>query len=155
VKAVNDQALLENGTLEIGDPQSEDKGNDAPPDKKRKLADSATPAAKASGPRHISPPWKRIEVEGPSSFVEKGKRKSARTNFVPIELQPLADKRQTRATNQHGSPFKRSKYGGAFKSSPLTSSASTQTQSDVKRTDSVGKSTTPLLHRRNDLIKRR
>lgn len=141
VKAVNDEAHFGNGTLEIRDLQSENNGNDVPPNKKRKVADSTTSAAKASGPRNISPPWKKIEVEGPSSFVEEGKRKSARTNFVPIDLQPLADKRQTRATNQHASRFTKSRYGGAFKSSPLTSSASTQTQSSVKRTHSISKST--------------
>lgn len=141
IKAANNQTHLENGTLDSGDLQIEDNGNDAPPNKKRKLADSATPITKPSGPRHISPPWKKIEIKGPSSFVEEGKRKSARTNFVPIELQPQADKRQTRATNQHASLSSKSRYGGAFKPSPLTSSASTQTQSSSKRAHPVSKAT--------------
>lgn len=139
---VNDQSHRENRSLEIGDLQSEDNGNDAPPNKKRKLADSATPVAKPSAPRYISPPWKKVEAEGPSSFVEEGKRKSARTNSVPIELQPQADKRQTRAANHHGSPLAKSRYGGAFKSSSLTSSASTQTQTNVRRAHSISKSST-------------
>lgn len=141
VKTLNDQAHRENGGFEIGEHRSEDNGNDAPPNKKRKVADSATPAAKPSGQRPISPPWKSIQVDGPTSFLEQGKRKSARTNFVPIELQPQAEKRQTRATRQHTSPVTKSKYGGAFKSSTLTSPGSTQIQSNVKRTHSAGKST--------------
>ena len=134
---VNGESHLQNGGSEHGDSQREDNGIDAPPTKKRKLADSAT--CKASGPRPISPPWKRIAVEGPTSFVEEGRRKSSRTNFVPIELQPQADKRRTRGAIQHSSPLPKSKYGGAFRASPLTSSATSQTLSNVKQTPPAGK----------------
>ncbi|KAL8933277.1 MAG: hypothetical protein Q9211_005869 [Gyalolechia sp. 1 TL-2023] len=70
---------------------------EGPPFKRRKTADTAqsqTPPAKLKLP---SPPWKRFAPEGPSTFEEDGKRKSARTNRVPLELQPQGDKRQTRA----------------------------------------------------------
>lgn len=137
---VNGQAHLDNEALEDEDLQHENNGNDAPANKKRKLTDSATPKA-VSGFRPISPPWKRISVEGPTSFVEEGRRKSSRTNYVPIELQPQAGKRQTRAAIHQGSPVTKSKYGGAFKPSPLTSSTSTQTQSNVKGPHSAGKPT--------------
>ena len=119
------------------DSQSADNnGVDQPPSKKRKLAESE--ARKATGPegRPISPPWKRIAVEGPTSFVEGGRRKSGRTNFVPIDLQPQPEgKVRTRGAVQQTAPAVKSKYGGtsAYKSSPLNASASTQTPNAAKR----------------------
>ncbi|MCJ1459330.1 swr1 complex component [Mycoblastus sanguinarius] len=136
ISSVNDQNGVENG-----DNPSEDNGNDAPPNKKRKLTDPA--ARKSSEPKQVSPPWKfNDKVEGPSSFVEEGRRKSSRTNLVPIELQPQAGKRQTRAAIQQKSPFSKSKYAGpsTYKSSPLTTTSSTQTKSNVQqRPQSAGK----------------
>ena len=65
--------------------------DDGPPLKKRKIAES-----NKSSPRPVSPPWKRVQAAGPTSFVEDGRRKSGRTNAVPLELQPQLAKRQTR-----------------------------------------------------------
>ena len=68
---------------------------DGPPPKRRKVADQTiTPKALF---RPVSPPWKRVTIEGPTSFMENGRRKSGRTNVIPLELQPQSDKRQTRA----------------------------------------------------------
>lgn len=67
--------------------------NDEPPAKRRKVAG----ADHKPSPRPISPPWKRVAAEGPTSFVEDGRRKSGRVNVVPLSLQPQANKRQTRA----------------------------------------------------------
>lgn len=130
----NDQSHLDNG-----DSERTDNDNDAPPLKRRKLTDPGTRRS-ASAQRPISPPWKRTAVEGPTSFVEEGRRKSSRTNYVPFELQPQADKRQTRAAIHHGSPTTKSKYGGAtaFKSSPLIST-STQVSDNPKQPSSSGK----------------
>ncbi len=133
--AINDQENLENGEGE-----QDDNSIDSPPSKRRKI--TAPDTNKPSTPRHISPPWKKVEVHGPSSFVEQGRRKSSRTNFIPIDLQPQSDKRQTRAAIQHASPVTKSKYGGAnvYKSSPLTT-ASTQAPSNNKRPHSRTSST--------------
>ena len=133
----NTEALLENGHT----PHEEDNGIDAPPNKKRKLTDPPTGKKSAPGSRPISPPWKKIAVEGPTSFVEEGRRKSSRTNYVPVDLLPLADKRKTRAAINQGSPLGKSNYGGAYKGSPLTTTASTHTQtpSNAKRPHSAGK----------------
>ena len=100
-----------------------DAHDNGPQSKRRKLADAAT--RQSSTPRPISPPWKRIAVEGPTSFIEGGRRKSSRTNYVPLELQPQADKRQTRATSQHTYATK-AKHAGVstFKPSPVTPSTS-------------------------------
>ena len=110
----------------------------APPTKKRKLTDSTARSVSTSRP--ISPPWKKIAVDGPTSFVEGGRRKSSRTNFVPLELLPQADKRQTRATIQK-TQITKSRYGGASiqRSSPLTPITS-QTQSSGRRPQSSGRS---------------
>ena len=134
---VNAEAFLENGDS----PHEEDNGIDALTNKKRKLTDPPTGKKSAPGSRPISPPWKKIAVEGPTSFVEEGRRKSSRTNYVPVDLLPQADKRKTRAAIKHGSPLSKSKYGGACKGSPLITSTSTQTQtpSNAKQPQSAGK----------------
>lgn len=139
ISHVNGEAFLENGD-NLHD-QEEDNGIDAPPTKKRKLTDPPAGKKSAPGSRPISPPWKRIAVEGPTSFVEAGRRKSSRTNYVPVDLLPLTDKRKTRAAINQGSPVSKSKYGGAYKGSPLTTSTSTQAQtpSNAKRSHSAGK----------------
>lgn len=64
-----------------------------PPSKKRKVAG---PDHRPS-PRPISPPWKRVAADGPTMFLENGRRKSGRTNVIPLALQPQSNKRQTRA----------------------------------------------------------
>lgn len=46
--------------------------------------------------RALSPPWKKIEAEGPTSFVEDGRRKSCRTNALPSPAPPLSKKRHIR-----------------------------------------------------------
>ena len=116
-----------------------DDNHAEPLTKKRKLTDPATRQRSASRP--ISPPWKKATVEGPTSFVEGGRRKSSRTNVVPLELQPRGDKRQTRATNQHTSVGKKNNGGvSMYKSSPLTP-ASTQFAENSKRPSSSGKLT--------------
>ena len=137
---VNAESFLENGDIPH-DPHEEDNGIDAPPNKKRKLTDPPTGKKSAPGSRPISPPWKRITVEGPTSFVEEGRRKSSRTNYVPVELLPQAEKRQTRAAIRQGSPLSKSKYRGAYIGPSVNTSALTQTQtpSNAKRPQSVGK----------------
>lgn len=71
---------------------------EGPPPKKRKLAEST--ASRRSTPRPPSPPWKKITLDGPSTFYENGRRKSSRTNAVPLELLPQSDKRHTRAAQK-------------------------------------------------------
>lgn len=66
-----------------------DHNGDGPPAKRRKLAGPS----KKEDPN----PWNLPKAEGPTSFVEGGRRKSGRTNVIPLELQPAKTKRQTRA----------------------------------------------------------
>ena len=125
--------------------QYEDNNNDGPPNKKRKLADPSTRQRSSSRP--ISPPWKKVTVEGPTSFVEGGRRKSSRTNLVPLELQPQADKCQTRAAIQK-THLPKSSYGGtkAYKQSPLTPTPN-QLQVNGKSPRSSSKSMTQTAGR--------
>ncbi|KAI0898579.1 SNF2 family domain-containing protein [Annulohypoxylon nitens] len=69
------------------------------PTKRRRVRDS-TPHSASRKPKPISPPWKRIEPEGPTSFTENGKRRSGRTNQIPLELQSSGNKRVTRSALQ-------------------------------------------------------
>ncbi|KAL2176541.1 SNF2 family N-terminal domain-containing protein [Thermothelomyces heterothallicus CBS 202.75] len=81
--------------------------DDGPPAKRRRIR-GATPNNTVRKPKPESPPWKKIEADGPSTFVtDDGRRKSGRINAVPLELQP-SDKRITRQVlqNQHSSPTK-------------------------------------------------
>jgi helicase SWR1 len=86
---------------------SNDQISDERPSKRRKVAG---PESKSS-PRLDSPPWKRVAADGPTSFVVDGRRKSGRTNIIPLDLQPQSTKRQTRAAfdkvkEEHGKQAK-------------------------------------------------
>ena len=121
-------------------PESDESKNEGSPAKKRKLTNSTTPQPSTTI-RPISPPWKRIAVDGPTSFVEGGRRKSSRTNFLPLELQPQAEKRQTRAAIQKTQVLG-SKHGGISKPKPSPLISSTNlSQANGKRPPSAGKST--------------
>ncbi|KAL2259915.1 hypothetical protein VTK26DRAFT_6248 [Humicola hyalothermophila] len=81
--------------------------DDGPPAKRRRVRDT-TPNNSVRRPKPESPPWKKVEADGPSTFMtEDGRRKSGRLNAVPLELQH-GDKRITRGKlhNQQPSPLK-------------------------------------------------
>lgn len=86
---------LENG-VEHED-NEENEHPDAPSAKRRKVIEDDQ--KHRSSPRAVSPPWKSVLAEGPTSFLENGKRRSGRTNALPLELQPQTSKRQTRASH--------------------------------------------------------
>lgn len=58
-----------------------------PRGKKRKLSTPKTPE-KSHVKKFPSPPWKKFEPSNPTSFNQDGRRKSGRTNTLPIEHQP-------------------------------------------------------------------
>ena len=77
--------------------------DDGPPAKRRRVRDT-TPNNTLRKPKLESPPWKKIEAEGPSTFTARdGRRKSGRINTVPLELQP-GDKRITRRVLHNQQP---------------------------------------------------
>lgn len=78
-----------------GQPHGDDAPTDesatpggGPPSKRRKLDDFARPS------RPPSPPWRRIEAEGPTSFLVDGRRRSGRMN-APPEQSPAHDARRS------------------------------------------------------------
>ncbi|KAI1110477.1 hypothetical protein F5Y14DRAFT_428894 [Nemania sp. NC0429] len=75
--------------------KNENAHEDEPPAKRRRVRE-ATPPRPIRRSKVESPPWKKIEAEGPTTFIEDGKRRSGRTNAIPIELQPRTAKRMTR-----------------------------------------------------------
>lgn len=86
-------------------------GNDDERPSKRQRTQDATPSRTPRKPKPISPPWKRFEAEGPTSYHENGRRKSGRVNSLPMEHQPPGKRRVTR---------------GAVNPSPSSKTQSTQ-----------------------------
>ncbi|EPS30892.1 hypothetical protein PDE_05845 [Penicillium oxalicum 114-2] len=75
---------------------------EGPPSKKRRLTE--TTPSRRSTPRPPSPPWKKAGIDGPTSFTVEGRRRSSRTNAIPLEMQPHSDKRQTRGGQTQHTP---------------------------------------------------
>ncbi|KAL1990370.1 hypothetical protein VTN49DRAFT_6209 [Thermomyces lanuginosus] len=108
---------------------------DEPPAKKRRL-NQGSGSRRASRPP--SPPWKKVGIDGPTSFYENGRRKSTRVNALPLELQPPSDKRQTRSEYRERSGSMRSSLPAP---SPL-SSVSTQTSTAARKAKAAPNGTT-------------
>ncbi|KYK56097.1 helicase SWR1 [Drechmeria coniospora] len=88
---------------------SELNGDDADerPAKRRRTQD-ATPPPLARKPKLESPPWKRIEAEGPTSYTENGRRKSGRINTLPSERPTPVKRRAMRhSVGSDGSALKK------------------------------------------------
>ncbi|KAI0530003.1 SNF2 family N-terminal domain-containing protein [Xylaria digitata] len=77
---------------------AQDTHDDERPAKRRRVRDTTPPHKPIRRPKLESPPWKKIEADGPTTFIEDGKRRSGRTNALPLELQPRTTKRVTRGT---------------------------------------------------------
>ncbi|RCI08926.1 hypothetical protein L249_5117 [Ophiocordyceps polyrhachis-furcata BCC 54312] len=70
---------------------------DSRPLKRRRIGDPTSPVPAVRKSKQESPPWRRVEPEGPTSFTENGRRKSGRiNNVVPREVQPRDKRRSTR-----------------------------------------------------------
>ncbi|KAK4676196.1 swr1 complex component [Podospora pseudoanserina] len=94
--AIN-QAPKSNGIDHAHDTPSTD---DEPPAKRRRVRDT-TPNNTIRKPKVESPPWKKVEAEGPTRLIaEDGRRKSGRINLVNLEQ----DKRTPRGNNQASPP---------------------------------------------------
>ncbi|KAI1810493.1 hypothetical protein GGS20DRAFT_567331 [Poronia punctata] len=83
-----------------GEPYETENGNtdgddDERPSKRRRVRDT-TPTKPIRKSKPVSPPWKKIEAEGPTTFIDNGRRRSGRTNALPLDLQPQSNKRMTR-----------------------------------------------------------
>jgi helicase SWR1 len=82
-----------------GDGEKDAVDGEEPPSKRLRF-DETTPKRNTKiKVQDKSPPWKKIEAEGLTTFIQDGKRRSGRVNEVPMALQPPSDKRQTRGGN--------------------------------------------------------
>ncbi|KAK4162436.1 helicase swr-1 [Cladorrhinum sp. PSN259] len=117
-----------NGTRRPRDESNEntsDVNEEQPPAKRARVRDTTTPpppadTPKSKKPKIESPPWKKVEAEGPTTFVtEDGRRKSGRINLVPLAMQP-SDKRITRGQFQSSPP----RNGGGPRSATASGAAS-------------------------------
>ncbi|KAL4972714.1 helicase swr1 [Aspergillus desertorum] len=91
--------------------------NEGPPSKRRKVAGS-TPSRRSSS-RAASPPWKKAGVDGPTSKIVDGKRRSTRvSNVGPVE-QPPSDIKPTRTSQKQYVSKAVSSQRNASASSPL------------------------------------
>lgn len=85
------------------DEATPDDPHGGPPSKKRKVA-----GPRRSLSRAASPPWKKAGADGPTSFIQDGRRKSSRVqSSTPHEMQPPSDKKPAREaqkslTNKNG-----------------------------------------------------
>ncbi|KAL7786845.1 SNF2 family N-terminal domain-containing protein [Trichoderma afarasin] len=69
------------------------------PAKRQRTRNATPPPPAVRKLKPISPPWKKIEADGPTSYTENGRRKSGRiNNSLPIPAEPsnLNPKRNTR-----------------------------------------------------------
>ncbi|KAK3940917.1 helicase swr-1 [Diplogelasinospora grovesii] len=137
-KAEDDQNSTGDSALVNGSTRESDNADDGPPAKRRRVVRDTTPNNSIRKPKLESPPWKKIQAEGPSSFTEGGRRKSGRINTVPLELQ-RGDKRITRRSlhSQQASPPK-NKYASTNGHSSALHSTSSPTAAS-KRPTSSGK----------------
>lgn len=99
-------------------------------------------------------------ASGPTSFVENGRRKSGRTNIIPLELQPPAEKRQTRAAiqkvvedrvKQHRPSYKyTSRSNNEDSKRPMSAGKPTpNSPSTASKVTTVKKEGTPYKHRKS------
>lgn len=87
----------------------DDENDNAEPPAKRQRTRDVTPSPNTRKPKPESPPWRRMDADGPTSYTENGRRKSGRINTVPIEHQPQGRKRLTRGSlpvSQNNTPKK-------------------------------------------------
>ncbi|KAH6709224.1 SNF2 family N-terminal domain-containing protein [Leptodontidium sp. MPI-SDFR-AT-0119] len=121
--------------------QQDETGEDGEPPSKRRRVIETTPNSKPKPKDKLpSPPWKEIKAEGLSSFTQDGKRKSGRTNHVPLELQPPSDKRQTRGAVQK--EYSKGKHGIANGHTP-SFQARDALSTSVNGTKRPGSASTP------------
>ncbi|RFU76534.1 helicase swr1 [Trichoderma arundinaceum] len=82
--------------LQQAEAMDDTRNDDGERPAKRLRTRNATPPPPIRKLKPISPPWKKIEADGPTSYTENGRRKSGRINSLPIPAEPSNTKRTTR-----------------------------------------------------------
>ncbi|OCK85531.1 hypothetical protein K432DRAFT_377542 [Lepidopterella palustris CBS 459.81] len=121
----------------IGD---DDDGVTERPSKKRKLEDFTSRPRSRS--RAVSPPWKPVAANGPTTVIVDGKRKSTRFNPIPPERSPESDKRTTRraasrATQSNGLVIDGVKQNGSRSVSSPAFISKSKIQTSLRKTPSA------------------
>jgi hypothetical protein len=83
--------------------------------------------------RPFSPPWKKVTVEGPTWFVEGGRRKSARRNTVPVNAPQDSDTEQSSCI-----PWQTNRLKGKHASKRLYQSSSRKTSEQSETNPQCG-----------------
>ncbi|KAH8675272.1 SNF2 family N-terminal domain-containing protein [Xylariales sp. PMI_506] len=109
-----EQSLFQNASsspVNATNGHSHETGIDDRPTKRQRLSTPPQDSAKKKKSLAESPPWKKFEADRPTTFTEDGKRRSGRTNLVPVEQQPQGKKRLTRGAfhGQKGTPTSKGK----------------------------------------------
>ncbi|TQN72061.1 Helicase SWR1 [Colletotrichum shisoi] len=84
-------------------PASASEDDDERPLKRRRVSTPPAPGS-AQKKKHISPPWKKVTADGPTTFIDNGRRKSGRINTIPLEFHPPSHKRMTRGALNSSPP---------------------------------------------------
>ncbi|KAJ4011480.1 swr1 complex component [Fusarium irregulare] len=115
-----------------------DNIHDERPAKRRRTRESTPPQSTPKKIKPVSPPWKKISADGPTSFTENGRRKSGRINtLLPEPTPPSKARTSRRSTGANSTPKPKAEIqltngnsrkmpNGSHKASPATRAPSKQ-----------------------------
>ncbi|CAG7563798.1 unnamed protein product [Fusarium equiseti] len=114
-----------------------DNIHDERPAKRRRTRESTPPQSTPKKIKPVSPPWKKISADGPTSFTENGRRKSGRINTLLPEPTPNKARTSRRSTGANSTPKPKAEIqltngnsrkmaNGSHKASPATRAPSKQ-----------------------------
>ncbi|CAF3491008.1 unnamed protein product [Fusarium graminearum] len=120
--------------------------DDERPAKRRRTRDSTPPQNTPKKVKPVSPPWKKISADGPTSYTENGRRKSGRINTLLPEPSPLSKSRTSKRSTGANSNTKteihltngnsRKMPNGSHKASPATKAPSKQAPASTPKSAS-------------------
>ncbi|KAI1265854.1 SNF2 family domain-containing protein [Xylariaceae sp. FL1019] len=149
-------AAVANGNVPANASQDQPNGthDDERPSKRRRVEET-TPKKPSKKAKVESPPWKKIEADGPTTFTENGKRRSGRTNALPLDLQPQGSKRMTRGVLhglQSSPPSKDRRAPSNHRESTTPKSAATAKTAAASRATPAKPAPPPKHNTRNSSI---
>ncbi|RFN50289.1 adenosinetriphosphatase [Fusarium flagelliforme] len=115
-----------------------DNIHDERPAKRRRTRESTPPQSTPKKIKPVSPPWKKISADGPTSFTENGRRKSGRIHtLLPEPTPPSKARTSRRSTGANLTPKPKAEIqltngnsrkmpNGSHKASPATRAPSKQ-----------------------------
>ncbi|KAF5021932.1 hypothetical protein F66182_6035 [Fusarium sp. NRRL 66182] len=149
------EARVEASATNNHEPPSDSTHDDERPAKRRRTRDSTPPPTTPKKIKPISPPWKKFSADGPTSFINNGRRKSGRIHTLAAEPEEPSKTRSTRHSTT-GADSKSSKPkadiqvtngnsrkmpNASHKASPAIKSSSKQTPASTPKSASKKPST--------------